>query len=469
MDKIAQERGLLNKLREHADITGKLLESINPKFHKMMADLRATDEKIRQYAAQSKDLIKSAKSLVNRKDYLSAASTMSAFHERCRYIAAELENFVKNIDLDSYEILLNQFDDEQKERIFGYDPNKSLNLNDVSFAKDLEILAALEKKAGLSDWWHNLTDERAKAMKALEKRFSVSFLKDIKNNSINMFNESQRFLQFLLNTFSKLAIALAKRKPSQYIELAKLFSQKFLSYHKSFVKYYDKNIKPLKEQNDKMIAAKKQEEEILQAKKLKEEQEAAMKHQQEMAGSAPSKQDDETLPIDLTKPSQNVKNKALNNLDKLHEEKEATQFIEKIEKIAKGMQENPQVYYQIGKDDGKEDLENYGSGSDIINSLLSRIIQVPIPMDKEYFMSYANGYADGSEMNELNKNKELEKVKHYIAKYINENSDNVIESNSSKLLMLEILKYSEKLESSNPELSLKLLAIAEGIKEDNIF
>ena len=175
-----------------------------------------------------------------------------------------------------------------------------------------------------------------------------------------------------------------------------MFSQKFLSYHKSFVKYYDKNIKPLKEQNDKMIAAKKQEEEILQAKKLKEEQEAAMKHQQEMAGSAPSKQDDETLPIDLTKPSQNVKNKALNNLDKLHEEKEATQFIEKIEKIAKGMQENPQVYYQIGKDDGKEDLENYGSGSDIINSLLSRIIQVPIPMDKEYFMSYANGYADGS-------------------------------------------------------------------------
>ena len=42
---------------------------------------------------------------------------MSAFHERCRYIAAELENFVKNIDLDTYEILLNQFDDEQKERI----------------------------------------------------------------------------------------------------------------------------------------------------------------------------------------------------------------------------------------------------------------------------------------------------------------------------------------------------------------
>ena len=62
-----------------------------------------------------------------------------------------------------------------KRNVSGYNPNKSLNLNDVSFAKDLEILAALEKKAGLSDWWHNLTDERAQAMKALEKRFSVSF------------------------------------------------------------------------------------------------------------------------------------------------------------------------------------------------------------------------------------------------------------------------------------------------------
>ena len=38
MEKIPQERGLLNKLREHADITGKLLESINPKFNKMMAN-----------------------------------------------------------------------------------------------------------------------------------------------------------------------------------------------------------------------------------------------------------------------------------------------------------------------------------------------------------------------------------------------------------------------------------------------
>src|SRR5271165_3562100 len=102
MDKIAQERGLLNKLREHANITGKLLESINPKFQKMMTDLRATDEKIRSYAEQSKELIKSAKSLVNRRDYLSASSTMSAFHERCRYITFELDRFVKNIDMDSY-------------------------------------------------------------------------------------------------------------------------------------------------------------------------------------------------------------------------------------------------------------------------------------------------------------------------------------------------------------------------------
>jgi len=261
MDKNAQNRSLLNKLREHANITGKILEGINPKFHKMMEDLRATDEKVRGYAEPAKELVKSARSLINRRDYLSAATNMSMFHERCRYIAAELERFISAIDKDSYEVLLNQFDEEQKERIFGYDPNKAVNLNEVSFADDLEVLASLEKKAGLADWWHNLTNERAVAMKALEKRFSISFLKDLKKNSETMFNESLKFLQFLLLTFKKLATALAKRKPSQYIDTAKEFGKRFANYHNAFVKFYDKNITPLKEQHQKMLDEKKQQEE----------------------------------------------------------------------------------------------------------------------------------------------------------------------------------------------------------------
>src|ERR1700722_19099066 len=114
MDKLAQERGIFNKLREKGNITGRILESLNPEFHDMMAKLRVADEKIREHDANSKDLIRSAKSLARRRGYLSASVNLSAFHERARYVASELERFIKGVDLKHYQFLLDQFDDEQK-------------------------------------------------------------------------------------------------------------------------------------------------------------------------------------------------------------------------------------------------------------------------------------------------------------------------------------------------------------------
>ena len=85
---------------------------------------------------------------------------MSAFHERCRYITAELNRFNQSVDLKHYKFLLDQFDDEQKEKLFGYDPNKEIDLSDeVAAAADgLINTAALKKVAGASDWWFKMTD-----------------------------------------------------------------------------------------------------------------------------------------------------------------------------------------------------------------------------------------------------------------------------------------------------------------------
>src|SRR5258708_6824859 len=243
MDKLAQERGLLNKLREKVDVSGRLLESVSPEFGKTMSRLRHADEKIRSYAEQLRALVRQAKSDVRRRDYLSAAAAMSAFHERCRYIAAELERFRNSIDMKHYKMLLDQFDDEQKEQLFGYDPVKDIKLEEApkEDADDGIVIASLQKQAGLSDWWfkitdpladvvHNLTDQRAKAMKALEKRFSVSFLRDLKKNSITIVNNSEKFLHFLLAIFKKLATALATRNLNHYTEDAKKFIEKFAEY-----------------------------------------------------------------------------------------------------------------------------------------------------------------------------------------------------------------------------------------------
>src|SRR5258706_11646075 len=148
-DKFAQERGILNKLRENINLSGKMLEKISPSFQETMDRLRETDEGIRQQAEGLKDLVRAGKSLVSRRDYLSAAINFSAFHERCRTIASMLEKFKSSVNLKHYKFLLDQFDDEQKEQLFGYDPNKKLAADTSS---------ALIKDAGLSDWWFKITD-----------------------------------------------------------------------------------------------------------------------------------------------------------------------------------------------------------------------------------------------------------------------------------------------------------------------
>jgi hypothetical protein len=323
MNKTSQERGLLNRLREKVNITGKILETLDPEFAEMMDKIRSVDEKARENAVNVKDLVRSTKSYLNRRDYLAAATNMSAFHERCRYIAGMFENLIKTIDFKHYKFLLDQLDEEQKQQLFGYNPTAELNL-----VVDAKTKAALKKVAGVSDWWfkltdpladvaHNLTTSRGAAMKAFEKRFSVSFLKQLKTETTSMVDKTEKFLQFFLAVFKKLALAVAKRNVSEYMEGVKLFITKFAVYHSYFINYYQKNIVPLteqarmiEEQKSKALEEAAAEERMKQQTVNLEEKEnkkpetsLPTEEEKEKALSNLSKEDDENIPIDLSQKS----------------------------------------------------------------------------------------------------------------------------------------------------------------------
>lgn len=413
MDKLAQERDIFNKLREKANITGKILESINPEFQEMMDKLRATDEKIRSHAENIKDIVRAAKSHNNRRDYLSSATNIASFHERCRFISAELQKFIKGVNLKHYKFLLDQFDDEQKQKLFGYDPDKEISLEEESAAVDDRVItAALKKQAGLSDWWfgmtdpigdlaHNLSNSRGVAMRALEKRFSIAFLKELKANTGMMVVRTQRFLSQLVATFKILASALAKRNVDQYVKAAKSFISKFAEYHKSFAKYYKDNIIPLKERHSELVqesqAKKDEAARRMEEEKSKKMEDDAARTRQEAPSSAPG-----SAPFPAARPYQ---------------------------------------YTPPGTP--------------------GHIPMVAVPgVKKEKKMYEPEHIAEllSEEPFDLTKKKSSDE---FIAKI-----EKFASTNDPKSFMLEVLAYSEKLEETDPETSLKLLAIAEGIAED---
>lgn len=402
MDKLAQERGFFNKLREKTNITGKILESLNPEFQKMMDRLRATDERIREQAIGSKDLVRASRSLVRRRDYLSAAVNFSAFHERTRLIAAILEKFRNTVDLKHYEFLLDQFDDEQKEQLFGYDPDKKLDVEENE-ANDMVISASIRKQAGLSDWWfkitdpitdvaHNLATQRGIAMRALEKRFSIAFLDQLKTASNIMADKTEQFLNFFLNTFKKLATALAKKNVKQYLDIAKEYVKRFARYHEMFTKYYQANIVPLKKQYEQLVEAKRQAEEA-KAKKFEEGQ----------------------IAPETNKPS--------------------------VESLYGGQ---PSIMQMPGE-------------------APPRVTNPPKPKPSA---PTGEPVPFTNEPEELTYDPNLpidlkKKKSHFIAKI-----EKYASMNKPDLMILEILRYSSELEDSSPEKSMKLLAIAEGLIED---
>lgn len=251
MDKFAQRRSFFSKMREKANITGKILESLNPEFRDMMDKVRDSDTVVREHAENIKDLIRSARSLYRRRDYLSCATNIGAFHERCRYIAAELEKLKRNVNLKHYEFILDQFDDTAKEQLFSYNPNEPLK------TETAVLPMFLQKQAGLSDWWykikdpiadigHNLLTEKGIAMKSLEKRFSIAFLKTLRADTGFMLGRAEDLLNLLLGVFKRLSSAMATRNIDEYIKNGEIFIKRFNTFHGNYVKYYEKNITPLK-------------------------------------------------------------------------------------------------------------------------------------------------------------------------------------------------------------------------------
>src|SRR5271166_2280498 len=419
MEKKAQERGFLNTLREKTNLTGKILESINPEFQHMMEQLRSTDKEIRNEAKGIRDVVKWARSLVNRRDYLSAAVNFSTFHERCRNIAHELEQVRDSVNLKHYKFLLDQFDDEYKEKLFGYDPNKPLVPREKEASQNNEDDLVANGAFGdfismpMSDMAANLTRERSRAMKALESRFSVGFLKKLKADSNDMADMTEHFLTFLLATFKKLATAVATRNATDYISYGNEFIKRFAAYHAKFVKYYSSNILPLKEKHEEGKAQALAEQQKVEMDKSRALEEQAAKARGEHPKPPSIDEGSDTVVSGQPLPNEEEKQEALR---KLHER-------------------YPESIPQPAKPVSAPDVPPVASGPKGIAPS-----PVKVPVAHQQFIN------------------KLEKL---------------ASSNDAGMLATELLKYAAIIEEENETDALKLIAIAEGIVEDykkaNIF
>lgn len=245
MQKLAQKRSILNKLREKTNIGGIAAEKFfNPEFERVMEALRTADNKIRAIASGSeiegedagpdavslKDLLKSAKSNLNRREYMTALAFLGRFLNKMESISKHIEKLRFDVDKVHHDFLFKDLDQEQK---------KYLHEMKSRFASAETQLVA---EAGIMDFFANVGTERGRALAAWEKRYPKQ-VKQIKKDIVGLYSKSEAMLGQLLSSLKSMATARATRKVDDYMGAANKITSNFGRYSQQFKDIYSGSLK----------------------------------------------------------------------------------------------------------------------------------------------------------------------------------------------------------------------------------
>src|ERR1035437_4647037 len=301
MDKFAQKRRLRDKARELLNKPSILHEKIfDPQLIAIMKSLVLTDDQIRaelvgekigksqvpEDEISAKDLVKSARSNFNRREYMTGISDLVIFNKKMYNVVRSINEFKKSIsDIDEPKLkqkfLFEGLSDEALQKI-------EKNIEHVRKASN--NYKVILKEAGLLDTWYNLTNSRGRSLSAIEKRYP-KITDDLRKKGNHVIDNAETLLSSTLSNLKRMASARATRKLDPYLESANSIItdySKFNDGEKGFAAYYDSvvlpTIKAKKELDEATAKAKVEAEEKakleLQQKKEQEQKEQQLREEQ---------------------------------------------------------------------------------------------------------------------------------------------------------------------------------------------
>lgn len=261
MQKSAQRRGLIDKLREKTDLSGIFSEKFfDPELKDLMDKLRTgVDDPVRAMVSGKsegesegpedglsfKDILGSAQQAINKRKYMVAVSHLSKFHKRMKQVVSILNDFTVDLDTVHKKFL-----------------EKPLTEEDMKELHDLKSRWANEnyslvKEGGFLDLVQNLYNDfqQNKALSLWEKRYPLR-VKKLKTETNQLMKDSQTLLNVTLNALSNMAKFRASRKIDNYRAESEKIIKKFSTYDESFKKYYQENVKGFLEKPEVQSAMK---------------------------------------------------------------------------------------------------------------------------------------------------------------------------------------------------------------------
>lgn len=249
MDKTAQKRSLLNKLHEMANVPARSAENFfKPELKRVMETLINADDVVRSTLAgqrigkatpedpvSAKDLLKEAKSFVNRREYLSAVASLGRFHKKMNDVAQVLKGLNLNVNNIHHRFLFDKLPTKHKEQL------ESMRGRFASQQEPYFI-----KEANIMDFFHNIGTQRGRALAAWEKRYPKVVGK-IREGAQSQLESSENLLNTVLSELKVMASHRASRNIDAYLNSANEVVSAINKYDTGkdgFRNYYNNVIKP---------------------------------------------------------------------------------------------------------------------------------------------------------------------------------------------------------------------------------
>jgi hypothetical protein len=310
MQKTAQKRSVLNKLREMTNVSGIAAEKFfNPEFQKVMESLREKDDHIRSIVSGEvigagdpgndpvsvKDLLKSSKSNLNRREYMTAVAELGRVHKKLFDTVQMISSLNSDVDKVHHEFLFKDLDDERK---------KQLADMKTRFASNQQF-SYLVKEAGVMDFFYNIGTKRGRALAAWEKRYPKQVGK-LKKDTEALQSKTEALFATVLSSLKEMASARATRNIDNYVKAAEKITKGYQGYDKMFREYYNSNVKGFLEKVELVSPTEKVED----AKELGKQELPVEKKDETISTQAPvtlknepSSSAQETLPYAPTTPA----------------------------------------------------------------------------------------------------------------------------------------------------------------------
>ena len=265
MDKFAQDRSILNKLREKINVPASMAEGFfKPELDRIMNDLKLADDNIRTIltgqkigkadaaftAGKSvKELLKSARSNFNRREYMAGVAELGEFHKRLFDVTKFINTLGLSVNRIHHNFLFQNQSDEQQKSMQG--------LQDyMGKAAEVSIEEYFIKEASIMDFFYNIGTKRGRALAIWEKKYP-NVVKDLRDGGIRLLDMADGILATLLSLLKSMATARATRHVDDYMEATKQIKKeydKFDAGDKGFRAYYTNIISPYFKRQEQFVA-----------------------------------------------------------------------------------------------------------------------------------------------------------------------------------------------------------------------